>query len=80
MLAGEHVVAAEVAHGLLGVLRAHDRLADEDGVHADPLELVDLLAARVAGLGDHGLAGRYVGDELLGRGEVDLEAAEIRGC
>ena len=58
MLAREHVVARQVADGLLGILGAHERLADQDGVDADPLELVDLLAARVAGLGDDRLARR----------------------
>ena len=52
--------AGELAHERLDVGRAHQRLADQHGVDADPLELVELVARREAGLRDDGLARRHV--------------------
>ena len=56
---------------------AHQRLADQDGVDADLLELVELLAGRDAGLGDDHLARRHVGEQLEGALEVDAEVAQV---
>ena len=52
-------------------------LADQDGVDADPLELVELLAGADAGLGDDGLAGRDVGEQLERALDVDREVGEV---
>src|SRR4051794_38538079 len=49
--------ARELQAGGLDVLRAHQRLADQHRVHADALELFDLIAFGEARLGDDGLAG-----------------------
>src|SRR3954447_4979638 len=54
--------AGQLAYGGLGVGRPHQGLADQHGVHADLLEVLDLLAAVDAGLRDHDLAGRNVGE------------------
>ena len=36
------LVGDELADGILGIGGAHQRLADQDGIDADPLELLDL--------------------------------------
>src|SRR6478672_3744850 len=69
--------ARQGAAGRLDVLGAQQRLAHQHGVHADLVELVELLAGRVAGLRDHGLAGGHVGQQLQRGLEVDLEVGEV---
>ena len=63
-----------------GRRRCISALADQHRVDADPLELVQLCAVGDAGLGDDGLAGRHVGHQLVGRGDVDGAARRGRGC
>src|SRR5207245_814551 len=50
--------------GGLDVGRAHQRLADQDRVDADALEVLELLARMEARLGYDGLAGRDVREQL----------------
>src|SRR4029079_6377236 len=54
------LVGDERAHRGLAISRAHQRLADQDRVDPDPLELVDLRGIAVARLGDDGLARGHV--------------------
>src|SRR4051794_24706285 len=68
---------AEPAQGLLRVGRAHQQLADEHGVDADALEILDLLARGDAGLRDDRLAGGHVGEQLVGALEVDAEVGQV---
>ena len=74
------LAADQLAAGLLGVVGAHQRLADQHGVDAHPLELLDLLARADAALRDDRLAGRHVGEQLERALEVDREVATGRGC
>src|SRR5256885_5393868 len=68
---------AERAQRLLGVGRAHQQLADQDGVDAHALEVLDLLARADARLRDDGLARGHVGEQVVGAVEVDAEVGEI---
>src|SRR4051812_36104003 len=74
---GQLAEAREPAHGGLDVQRAHERLADQHRVDADALELVELVARGEAGLRDHGLARRHVGEQVVGALDVDAEVGEI---
>ena len=65
------VAAGELAAGGLEVGGAHQRLADQHGVDADALELVELLARVEARLRDDRLARRDVGEQLVGALDVD---------
>src|SRR5690348_4276930 len=56
----------ERAQGLLGVGRPHEQLADEDGVDAHALEVLDLLTGLDARLRDDRLARRDVGEQVVG--------------
>src|SRR4029077_1472054 len=56
----------QLAAGGLRIGCAHERLADEDGIDADALEVVELLARVEAGLGHDGLARGDVRQELVG--------------
>src|SRR5215218_3596442 len=67
----------EVDAGGLDVGRAHQGLADQDGVDADALELVELVARGVARLGDDGLARGHVGEQLVGPLDVDREIGQV---
>src|SRR5215208_6546065 len=67
----------ELPAGRLEVRRAHQRLADQDRVDADAVELVELLARGEAGLRDDGLAGRHVRQQLVRALDVDGEVAEV---
>ena len=64
-------------HGGFDVLRAHQRLTDQDRVDADALELVELLARREARLRDDGLARGHVGQQLVGALDVDGEVRQV---
>src|SRR5919108_735651 len=54
---GRLLGSRQLADRGLGVGGPHQRLADQDGVDADALELLNLPAVRDAGLRHHGLAG-----------------------
>src|SRR3954468_615247 len=69
--------AGELAAGGLDVRRAHQGLADQHGVDADALEVVELVAGAEAGLRDDRLARRDVREQLEGALDVDGEVAEV---
>src|SRR5215203_2042701 len=71
------VTAREGAAGGLDVGRAHQRLPDQHRVDADAIEVVELLAGGEAGLGDHRLARRDVGEQLVGALDVDREVGQV---
>src|SRR5438477_12238575 len=71
------VHARQVAHGVLGAGRAHERLAYQHGIDSDAFELLDLGARADAGLGDDRLAGRHGREQVDGRLDVDREVLEI---
>src|SRR5881227_2440594 len=68
---------AERAQRLLGVRRAHEQLADQDGVDAHALEVLDHLTRDDSRLRDDGLSRRYVGQQLVGPLDVDAEVGEV---
>ncbi len=67
----------QLAHGRLGIRRAHHRLPHQHRVHAHPLELLDLLAVDDAGLRHHRLARRHVGQQVERAGDVHGEVVEV---
>src|SRR5829696_6251824 len=69
--------AGELPACRLEVRRAHERLADQDGVDAHAVELVELLARGESGLRDDRLPSRDVGQELVRALDVDGEVAEV---
>src|SRR3954452_17247370 len=71
------LAAAKLACCEFWVRCAHQRLADQHGVHSDALELLDLLAVDDAGLGHDRLAGGHGGEQLEGLSEIDREVLEV---
>src|SRR3954451_13644957 len=68
--------AGQGARRLLRVGRPHEALAHEHRVDADALEVLELLARVDARLGDDGLAGGHVDEQLVGALQVDREVGE----
>src|SRR3954453_10146707 len=67
----------ELPAGGLDVLRTHQGLAHQPRVHSHPVELVQLVAGRVAGLRDHGLARRHVRQQLERGLEGNMQVGEV---
>ena len=68
----------ERADRVLHVARAHERLADEDPSTPTALQLVELVAAVDARLGDDRLARRDLGQQLVRAVEVDRKSVRSR--